>query len=178
MRQETQLADKGRSREGLNTTSQGCATTRQRSDFNRSENEASRCNIKKQWHQPLMKGSTGIVMIRIQAHQGNQSNHDQTVHQKNTSRHTQPPVGPVTRLTYISRNAQGHLANLNAGPLALRVSLYHGMCTISKSYSSRSACQWACLRSSFLGAFQYVRFAWSVRIVNGSLVHARYGRQW
>ena len=36
----------------------------------------------------------------------------------------QPPVGPVTPLTYISRDAQGHLANLNAGPLALRVSLY------------------------------------------------------
>ena len=28
-------------------------------------------------------------------------------------------------MTYISRDAQGHLANLNAGPLALRVRLYH-----------------------------------------------------
>ena len=37
----------------------------------------------------------------------------------------QPPVGPVTLLTYISRDAQGHLANLNAGPLALRIRLYH-----------------------------------------------------
>ena len=37
----------------------------------------------------------------------------------------QPPVGPVTPLTYISRDAQRHLANLNAGPLALRVGLYH-----------------------------------------------------
>ena len=43
---------------------------------------------------------------------------------ENTARHTQPPVGPVTPLTYISRDAQGHLANLNAGLLALRVSLY------------------------------------------------------
>ena len=39
----------------------------------------------------------------------------------------QPPVGPVTPLTYISRDAQGHLANLNVGPLALRVSLYHSL---------------------------------------------------
>ena len=41
--------------------------------------------------------------------------------------HTQPPVGPVTPLTYISRDAQGHLANLNAGPLALRVRLYQSL---------------------------------------------------
>ena len=30
-----------------------------------------------------------------------------------------PRFGPVTPLTYISRDAQRHLANLNAGPLAL-----------------------------------------------------------
>ena len=40
----------------------------------------------------------------------------------------QPPVGPVTPLTYISRDAQGHLANLNAGPLALRIRLYQYGC--------------------------------------------------
>ena len=65
-----------------------------------------------------------MMMIRIRAHQiVNQATINQSNNQ-NTSRHTQPPVGPVTPLTYISRDAQGHLANLNAGPLALRVSLY------------------------------------------------------
>ena len=54
---------------------------------------------------------------------------------RNTARHTQPPVGPVTPLTYISRDAQGHLANLNAGPLALRVRLYHFHC-----FSDNSGC--------------------------------------
>ena len=64
-------------------------------------------------------------MIRTQAHQiVNQATINQSI-TRNTARHTQPPVGPVTPLTYISRDAQRHLANLNAGPLALRVSLYH-----------------------------------------------------
>jgi hypothetical protein len=31
---------------------------------------------------------------------------------------------------------------------------------------------------SFLGDFQYSRFAWSVYIVNGDCVQIRYGRQW
>ena len=64
------------------------------------------------------------MMIKTQAHQiVNQATIRQSI--RNTARHTQPPVGPVTPLTYISRDAQGHLANLNAGLLALRVRLYH-----------------------------------------------------
>ena len=64
-----------------------------------------------------------MMMIKTQTYQiVNQATIKQSI--RNTTRHTQPPVGPVTPLTYISRDAQGHLANLNAGPLALRVSLY------------------------------------------------------
>ena len=64
------------------------------------------------------------MVIKTRTHQIiNQATIKQSI--SNTARHTQPPVGPVTPLTYISRDAQGHLANLNAGPLALRVSLYH-----------------------------------------------------
>jgi len=48
---------------------------------------------------------------------------------------------------------------------------------MSKSYSCRSVCQCAVLRLRFLGDFQYWRFVWSVMMVNGSLVHPRYGRQ-
>ena len=56
--------------------------------------------------------------------------------------------------------------------------VFLGMCTILKSYSSRSVWQWACLQSSFLGTFQYVRFVWLVSMVKGSLVQCyRYLRR-
>src|SRR6267142_4533520 len=51
--------------------------------------------------------------------------------------------------------------------------VFPGMCLISKSYSWRSACHHAVRLFRFCGDFQYVRFAWSVRIVNGSFVHPR-----
>ena len=76
-------------------------------------------------------------------------------------------------LSFSPLSVPGGHDNASAGPFVLP-----GMCTILKSYSSRSACQWACLQSNFLGAFQYVRFAWSVRIVKGSFIQARYGLQW
>jgi hypothetical protein len=73
------------------------------------------------------------MMIKTQAHQiVNQATIKQSI-KRNTARHTQPPVGPVTPLTYISRDAQRHRANLNAGPLALRIRLYQPHC-ISSSY--------------------------------------------
>jgi hypothetical protein len=53
-----------------------------------------------------------------------------------------------------------------------------GMCLISKSYSWRSACHRAVRLLRFFGDFQYCRLAWSVKIVNGSFVHPRYGCQW
>ena len=71
-------------------------------------------------------------MIKTRTHQiVNQATIKQSIREY-TARHTQPPVGPVTRLTYISRDAQGHLANLNAGPLALRTRLYHHPIAISE----------------------------------------------
>ena len=74
---------------------------------------------------------------QTQAHQIiNQATIKQSV--RNTAHHTQPPVGPVTPLTYISRDAQGHLANLNAGPLALRVSLCHHPIVRSEQPCSKS----------------------------------------
>ena len=79
----------------------------------------------------------------------------------------------MSRLSSLPLSVPGGCDNAAAGPLVLP-----GMCTISKSYSSKSTCDWACLWSSFLGDFQYVRFAWSVSIINGSFVQARYGCQW
>ena len=76
-------------------------------------------------------------------------------------------------LSFSPLSIPGGCDNASAGPFVLP-----GMCTILKLYSSRSVCQRACLRSSFLGAFQYVRFVWSVRIVKGSFVQAKYGHQW
>src|SRR6267142_696183 len=51
--------------------------------------------------------------------------------------------------------------------------VFPGICLISKSYSWRSTCHRAVRLLRFCGNFQYVRFAWSVRIVNGSFVHPR-----
>src|SRR6267142_4042775 len=55
--------------------------------------------------------------------------------------------------------------------------VFQGICLISKLYSCKSACQCAVHLFRFCGDFQYISFAWSIMIVNGSFVHPRYGRQ-
>ena len=69
-------------------------------------------------------------------------------------------------------------ASLGLDKVSAIVFVFPGMCTISKLYSCRSVCHRAVLLFRFLRAFQYVRLAWSVRIVNGSFVQPRHGHQW
>ena len=79
--------------------------------------------------------------------------------------------GGITVMFWLSLfpwSARGGLDRKSDGIL-----VFPGICSSWKSYSWRSACQRAIHRLRFWGDFQYWRFAWSVRMIKGTLVQPR-----
>ena len=60
----------------------------------------------------------------------------------------------ISLLSFLPLSAPGSLDSASGGML-----VFPGMYRMSKSYSCRSACQWAVQWFKFLGDFQYCRFA-------------------
>jgi hypothetical protein len=71
-------------------------------------------------------------------------------------------------LSFFPQSALGGLERISGPVLA-----FLGMWWMVKSYFYKSACHQAVLRLRCLGALQYWRFTWSVRIIKGSFVHSR-----